>query len=142
MTDAERPIGYWLKHLDGLIESTFDKALAEEGLSRRHWQIMNTLKSNPADTTALGEALMPFWKEGEVTLDQALHELIGRGWITRLDGGFYALTSSSDTAHAAVAERVAATRRSLMSGLAPKDYLATVRTLRRMAENLEAPAHA
>ena len=142
MINAEKPIGYWLKHLDGLIESTFEKTLAEEDLCRRHWQIINTLKSSPSDTTVLSEALMPFWKEGEVTLDQALHELIGRGWITRLDGGFYALTSSGEAAHAAVAERVAVTRRSLMNSLAPEDYSAAVRTLRRMAENLEAPARA
>jgi hypothetical protein len=33
----ERPIGWWLKHLDGLIEAAFDRALATER-PRRHWQ--------------------------------------------------------------------------------------------------------
>jgi hypothetical protein len=38
MAARERPIGWWLKHLDGLIEAAFDRALATERLSRRHWQ--------------------------------------------------------------------------------------------------------
>jgi hypothetical protein len=28
MREDRRPIGYWLKHLDGLIEAAFDRALA------------------------------------------------------------------------------------------------------------------
>jgi hypothetical protein len=33
MAARERPIGWWLKHLDGLIEAAFDRALATERLS-------------------------------------------------------------------------------------------------------------
>jgi hypothetical protein len=28
------PIGYWLKHLDGLIEAAFERTLADEGIIR------------------------------------------------------------------------------------------------------------
>ena len=34
MTGGGRPIGYWLKHLDRLIEATFDRTLADVGLGQ------------------------------------------------------------------------------------------------------------
>ena len=48
MADEEsRPIGYWLKHLDGLLEQTFDHVLARNGVRRRHWQVLDTLRGGP-----------------------------------------------------------------------------------------------
>jgi hypothetical protein len=35
--EDRRPIGYWLKHLDGLLEGAFDRTLAGQGVTRRHW---------------------------------------------------------------------------------------------------------
>jgi hypothetical protein len=43
-----RPIGYWLKRLDRAIEDGFDRDLASWSLTRRHWQILNTLSGGPA----------------------------------------------------------------------------------------------
>jgi DNA-binding MarR family transcriptional regulator len=137
MGATERPIGYWLKHLDGLIEAAFDRALAEDGLSRRHWQTMNVLAHAPLDERGLVEALRPFWGEGAIALDEVTGELLRRTWIARGGDGSYALTPRGEAAHAAVAARVQAVRRSMTDGLTGEEYQATVRTLRRMAENLE-----
>ncbi|MCG0290247.1 hypothetical protein [Streptomyces sp. PSAA01] len=49
----------------------------------------------------------------------------------------YSLTPPGADGHAAVAERVGATRRRLMDGLTDDQYLETVRVLSRMAANLE-----
>jgi hypothetical protein len=65
MTAAQKPVGHWPKHLDRLIETTFDRSLAEQDLSRRHWQTMNTLRSGPADASGLSDALRPFWSDGD-----------------------------------------------------------------------------
>ncbi|MFB9832252.1 MarR family winged helix-turn-helix transcriptional regulator [Actinoallomurus acaciae] len=134
MEPTDRPIGYWLKHLDGLIESTFDRALAGYALSRRHWQVMNALRDAPP--TGLRDALRPFWGEGVITLEEVVGDLAGRGWVTE-DDGRYALTERGLAAHAAVAERVGETRRAVLDGLTEQDYVDTVRTLSRMAANLE-----
>lgn len=37
------PIGYWLKHLDGLIGGNFERTLAGEGVTRRRWQALDAL---------------------------------------------------------------------------------------------------
>lgn len=133
-----KPIGYWLKLLDGLIESAFDGALAEQHVARRHWQALNVLASGPQDTPALDEALRPFWAEGAITIEQVVDDLQRRGWIEPCDGGF-GLTPQGETARAAIAERVTGVRGQMMSGLEPDEYESTVNTLARMAGNLRTP---
>ena len=59
---TNQPIGFWLKHLDELIEDSFDHALARDGLQRRHWQTLHLLSSSSAvNETAIEEALRPFF---------------------------------------------------------------------------------
>ena len=42
--ESARPIGYWLKKLDRLIDEQFERQLSEAGLSRRQWQLLNLLE--------------------------------------------------------------------------------------------------
>lgn len=93
MTAAEKPIGYWVKHLDRLIEITFDRSLAEQDLSRRHWQTMNTLWSGPADASGLSDTLRPFWSEGRHHARTGPWRPGTHAWIIPLDDGRYALTA-------------------------------------------------
>ncbi|OMI37325.1 MarR family winged helix-turn-helix transcriptional regulator [Streptomyces sparsogenes] len=136
-----KPIGYWLKHLDGLIEADFARALDAGGLARRHWQTLNSLSAGPSTPDQLADALRPFWGEGAITLDEVLDELERRGWVARDgSGGPYALTPLGVEGHAAAAERIGAARRRITDGVTDDEYLATVGVLRRMAENLEGAA--
>ena len=63
MAEDRRPIGYWLKHLDRLIEGNFERTLASEGLTRRHWQALNTLRTRPSTRAEIAAALAPFLGE-------------------------------------------------------------------------------
>jgi hypothetical protein len=134
----QRPIGYWLKHLDRLIERTFERSLADQGLSRRDWQTMNVLSAGPHDAEGLAAALRPFWGEGAVALDEVVGGLERRGWISPGADRRFALTALGLEAHRAVSERVQETRRRSLEGLTEGQYRAAVDTLRRMTENLEA----
>jgi DNA-binding IclR family transcriptional regulator len=133
-----RPIGYWLKHLDGLIEAAAERTFAEEKLTRRHWQIMNVLRKSPQQEAGLAEAVHPFWGPGAITLHEVTSELTRRGWLTQDGAGRYSLTPAGQAGHAAVEEKVRGIRSTLLTGLTEEDYLATVRVLQRMTENLEA----
>ena len=43
--DAEdRPLGYWLKQVDRLLDDAFDRVLRDEGVTRRHWHVLNVLR--------------------------------------------------------------------------------------------------
>ncbi|MER6951426.1 MarR family transcriptional regulator [Nonomuraea sp. NPDC000554] len=122
-----KPIGYWLKHLDNLFESAMDDALAEQGVTRRQWQILNALAHNAEDPR---DALRPF---SGVT--GALDELTARGWIAD-----DRLTDAGRDAHAVIAQHVGRFRQRAVDGVSTQEYQATVDVLSRMCANLE-PAH-
>jgi DNA-binding MarR family transcriptional regulator len=130
---AGYPIGYWLKRLDGAIDSALAATLAAEGLVRRHWQTMNFLHEQPSTGPALAEALRPFQAQG---LDEIISDLERRALIVS-DNGLYALTPAGMAARAKIAEKVDTTRSQLVDGVAPEEYRATVQVLQRMTANLE-----
>ncbi|RVX47048.1 hypothetical protein EDD27_9969 [Nonomuraea polychroma] len=117
----DRPIGYWLKHLDNLLESAMDQAL--ETVTRREWQVLN------AAAQGGGSGPMPF--DG---VEEAVERLVARGWLSD-----ERLTEAGKAAHAEIAERVGRFRRQVSAGVTPEEYQATVDVLRRMAANLTGP---
>ncbi len=136
--EAPKPLGYWLKHLHNLLEEYFERDLADLGLTRRQWQILNTLSRGERTADDLREALAPFWTPGEPDFETALGEATHRGWTTPgRAGATIALSEAGRATHARMAERVARTRETVMSGLAPERYAAVVDTLATMATNVE-----
>lgn len=136
----ERPIGFWLKRLDSLIEDAFDQLLADAGMSRRQWQALNVVRSGAATDADLAEALRPFLGEDAASRDALVGALRQRGWIAERAGGSYELTTDGQAARNAAGGRVAGLRTLLLEGLSDSDYVETVRVLRTMADNLERAA--
>jgi DNA-binding MarR family transcriptional regulator len=128
---VERPIGYWLKEVDRLVEVSFERLLAEEGLTRRHWQVLNTIAGGPLRSDAVDAALAPF----QPTVAPVVEELVARGWVRRA-GDVVELTVEGSAAHAAVSERVMVGRRPLTEGISAEEYASVVSLLERMANNL------
>ena len=133
-----KPIGYWLKELDGLIEGTLDRALADEGVTRRDWQVLNALDPAPAPREVVVEALRPFWGVETVDPDTVLAGLIERGWALRDPAGRFSLSPEGDAARTALLEKVKELRAAVADGITPEQYNTTIDTLGRMAENLRA----
>jgi DNA-binding MarR family transcriptional regulator len=127
-----KPIGYWLKHLDTLIETRFGRTLADHGLTRRHWQVLNTIAAAPTSQDDLDRALAPFQPDVRAEAD----DLVAKGWAVR-DGDLVATTELGRTGFDEVAARIHADRRRITDGIPDEEYLRTVETLRRMAANLE-----
>jgi hypothetical protein len=132
-----KPIGYWLKHLDNLLETQFDLALADLSVNRRQWQLLNTLSRGSRTHDELKEALAPFWTDGEPDPREPLADLAVRGW-TQDDGGTIILTGQGKAAHAKLAARIETTRAMVLGDLTPEQYSDTVRILSVMAANVEA----
>jgi DNA-binding PadR family transcriptional regulator len=129
----QKPIGHWLKTLDRLIDENFDRALAAEGVQRRHWQILNIVKTSPATNSTIAAALGPFWTEGAITLDEVLADMTRRGWITGHEPR--QLTAAGEAALDAIRERTSL-REKIMAGLTAEQYTQTVAILEQMAANL------
>jgi hypothetical protein len=124
-----KPLGWWLRHVHELLESSMAQALGAESLTRRHWQVLNTIAHGARTPEEVDAALAPF---GPIA--SQLADLRARGWVAE-DG---ALTDAGLAAHARVEERIKAFRATATDGISDDDYRTTIRTLERCAANLEA----
>ena len=127
----DKPIGWWLKRVDGLLEHAFDEALAREGLTRRHWQLLNVL----GDGVPAATGMAPFLPADPAARDDELARLVAdlraRRWIDA-DG----LRAEGVTARERIGAAVARLRKRATEGVPGEDYARVVATLRRMADNL------
>jgi DNA-binding MarR family transcriptional regulator len=140
LTDAGRPIGYWLKHLDRLIDDSFSQALGADELTRRHWQVLNTLARGPASPAELTQALEPFLRGDTAQLATTVDDLTRRGWVSRDQRDRLCMTAGGRTAHQVTQQRVQQTRDLLLRGVSADEYGTVIATLARMAANLQASA--
>ncbi|MFI5607692.1 MarR family winged helix-turn-helix transcriptional regulator [Amycolatopsis sp. NPDC051903] len=125
-----KPIGYWLRHNHELLEQAFTQPLLELNLTRRQWQVLNAVAQGAGTMEEVDKELEPFVAT-EGTMAPHLGEFARRGWLRRNQ-----LTEDGRAAHREVEERVKAFRAKALDGIAEQDYVTTVRTLERMAENL------
>jgi DNA-binding MarR family transcriptional regulator len=136
-TDSERPIGYWLKKLDRLIDTQFELQLSTVRLSRRQWQLLNLLENNPRSVPELEAELEPFLQGVAQELSDALAGLVTRGWAESRDN-IVNLTETGRAQFEIVKTTAAEVRQTLMRGIPPEEYRTTIDVLARMAANLEA----
>ncbi|MFB9908003.1 hypothetical protein [Allokutzneria oryzae] len=125
-----RPLGYWLKHIDALIEADFAAALADFGLDRRTWQVLNTLHAKPHTYAELTAAVAPF-----PDTDAAVRALAERGLITVTENTLY-LNDTGEKSYVEVAARVRERRERITRGISDEEYAATITVFERMAANL------
>jgi acylphosphatase len=137
MEPERRPIGYWLKHLDRLIDQAFERALDADGLTRRHWQVLNTLAAGPTTNAALTAALQPFVQGESMTIEVIITDFLDRGWVRNVPDGGVEISERGRAAHEAAMQRVAETRQALRRGVTDDEYVTVMRILQRMASNLE-----
>jgi DNA-binding MarR family transcriptional regulator len=131
-----RPIGFWLKLVDRLIDEQFAATLEEHGVTRRQWQLLNVLSREPATVQQLDAAVAPFLSadEGESSAEH-LSELIESAWVDATPTG-YELTDRGRAAFDRLAAVVDELRGRLSEGLTREQYDETVAALERMARNL------
>ena len=131
--DDERPIGWWVKRLDTLLEEALDSVVAGEGLTRRHWQVLHSLAGGLDRESDVVSALADF--PGDAS--GIVGDLAGRGWVERTEVGSLQLTPEGTAAHDRVLRAVGRVRRHTADGLSRQEYERTVLVLTRMVENVE-----
>ena len=138
MINIDRPIGYWLKKLDRLIDNHFDLQLSNAGLTRRQWQLLNLLENDPRSVPDLEAELEPFLQDAG-DLSEPLSGLVTRGWAESKDN-IVNLTETGQAHFEIVKAKVAELPQALMTGISPEEYQATIDVLSRMAANMESNA--
>jgi DNA-binding MarR family transcriptional regulator len=136
---AERPIGYWLKTLDRLIDGQFESRLGDASLSRLQWQILNLLHDGARSVPELQDELAPFIQDAPDQLDDAVTGLLSRGWADS-QNAVISLTETGEAQFGLVTANIAELRQDLAAGISPEEYGATIDVLVRMVANLEGNA--
>jgi DNA-binding MarR family transcriptional regulator len=131
---ADKPIGWWLKHVDRLIESALDRTLAGEGIGRRHWQTLNAIAGGADTLAALNSSLAPFRGTGP-ELRMVLDQLRAKGWVQEV-AGHLTLTPAGAAARGRLVVAVRDSRARITEGVSDEEYRVTLAVLRRMARNL------
>ncbi|MFJ4094654.1 MarR family transcriptional regulator [Kitasatospora sp. NPDC089913] len=130
------PIGYWLNRTDLALTTTMNTVLAESGLTRLTWQVLNVVETHPrtTDTTVL-TTLTANASPAELT--DAITTVLADGWAVRPATEHLALTEDGRARLARVGKHVAAFRAASVAGISPEEYRTAVGVLKRMTLNLE-----
>lgn len=125
-----KPLGYWLIHIHELMENGFERLLADEALTRRHWQVLTTIAGGPHTVAEINTALAPFGDD----FRQYIEDLAERGWVD----GECELTTTGCEVHERVAERVRTFRAKVVDGISEAEYATLMSLLERVATNAAA----
>jgi len=135
--NATRPLGFWLKLVDSLIDEHFAATLDEHGVTRRQWQVLNILEQHPATERQLIDALAPYFASADEpqSVKEHLAELVESGWIAH-ESDSYSITDRGHTSLQTLSELVGEIRDRCGADLSEEQYATTVASLERMARNL------
>lgn len=125
-TPASRPLGFLLRTVDRLIEREFERAFADEGVTRRDWRILNVLG---------GDVEAPGLTEHLERRSKKLRGLVDRGWVTETEGS-WTLTDQGRAAKERLGAAVAGIRSKVAGSVADEDFATTVRSLETIAREL------
>src|SRR5258708_7599733 len=131
---APRPIGFWVKTVDQLIDAQFAKSAANAGITRRQWQILNILlERKGAARLGVATTLAPFLAAGE-TIDAHIAGL--SNLLVERDGHLELTAAGRERLDQVRAQSVHQLRDRVAAGLTREDYDTTLRTLEQIARNL------
>ncbi|MEV4434609.1 hypothetical protein [Streptomyces sp. NPDC049585] len=133
-----RPLGYWLKSIDRSIEESFARLLADENLTRRGWQVLNTVSYEPITVAGVDETMAAFLSATEPTMRPYVEALTARGWARPTHTDTFELTEAGRAAHRRISERIGAERARMMECLTPDEYGVLMDLLQRLATHLDA----
>lgn len=134
LDEQGRPIGYWLKLVDHLLDAAFLDTLGESGLSRRHWQILNLVADKPRTDEEIDIALAPFLGVRNASAP-FVDDLVRIGWIEVTDQQV-TMTEAGITGSAEIRNNVAQQRDRVADGIDSSAWSTTMATLQAMAKNL------
>ena len=123
---SPRPLGFWLRVVDGLLAREFASSLDDADVSRRDWMLLNAVDGS-VDAPWLAERLAR--KSGRV------RRLADRGWIVETDG-VWSLTDEGRAEKERLAGLVDGMRERVSGAVSPEDYATTVASLEAIAREL------
>ncbi|WP_328445668.1 hypothetical protein OG780_06720 [Streptomyces sp. NBC_00386] len=135
--NTTKRLGYWLLHLHRLFDEATGRALAEEKLDRRQWQVLHAISIGVDKVTDIDAAFAPFLAvDGGTSYQLVVDEFVERGWVL-VTGETVTLTEPGNAAHERAETLVNAHAVQSLSGISEDEFLAANDVLVRIAANLE-----
>ena len=135
--NTTKRLGYWLLHLHLLFDEATGRALAEEQLDRRRWQVLHAISIGVDRVSDIDSAFAPFLRvDRETSYQPVVDEFAVRGWVLRT-GDKVTLTEAGDAAHERAEKLVNAHAARSLDGISESEFLAANDVLARIAVNLE-----
>ncbi|MFJ9854194.1 MarR family winged helix-turn-helix transcriptional regulator [Streptomyces sp. NPDC101150] len=131
-----KPLGYWLNRTDRALTRAMNDMLAEFGLTRIAWQVLNVLRDTPEATASDVRSALAANADVQ-TLTAAVDVVLADGWATRPAPDRLALTPPGRQRLTGVAARVDAFRALSMTDISTDEYRTAVRVLERLTHNAE-----
>lgn len=122
-----RPLGYWLRTVDGLLAEQFAEAFQNEGVSRRDWMLLNALG---------GDVEAPGFAQRLARKGKRLHRLEDLGWAEEQGDGTWRLTDAGREAQTRLGEVVGGIRSRVSSAVSDEDFATTMASLEAIAREL------
>jgi hypothetical protein len=122
-----RPLGFWLRTVDGLISREFASAFEGAGIDRRDWMLLNALS---------GDVDVPTFAERFARKGKRLRGLADRGWAQEQGDGTWTLTDEGRAAHERLSAIVDGIRSRVAGAVSPEDYATTTASLEAIAREL------
>lgn len=124
---TERPLGFWLRAVDALLDREFARAFEGEGIDRRDWMLLNAL-SGDVRTPGLAERLARGGKR--------VRRFAARGWAAQDDTGAWTLTAEGRATQERLGASVAGIRERVAGAVSPDDFATTMASLEAIAREL------
>lgn len=132
---APRPLSYWVRTLETLLQDERARAAERAGLDRGQWQVLSRLRLGAVAEDAIRESLAPFLLEGD-SVDDVLDRVVGDGLVEHraneyrlTDRGSQRIADLEDETDGDVEERA-------LASVPPAERDALLATLERVATNL------
>lgn len=126
-TPPQRPLGYWLRVVDGLISAEFATAFASEGVDRRDWMLLSALA---------GDVDVPPFAAKLARRGKRLRRLEDRGWAHEESDGSWTLTDDGREAKERLGAIVNGVRERVAGAVSPEDFATTIASLEAIAHEL------
>jgi DNA-binding MarR family transcriptional regulator len=136
----QKPIGYWLKHVDEVITEHVDRVLSDNGFTRFRWQVLNIVyEAGTISRGSLFDTMQTFINTRQ--MDEILDGFVEEGWLVIKrgagEGAQLKLTDAGKAKRETVFKLQSEVRRRAMQGITEQEYATVIDVLERMVKNLE-----
>ncbi|GAA2483354.1 MarR family winged helix-turn-helix transcriptional regulator [Streptomyces gobitricini] len=137
---ASQPIGYWSGVVHKAVIKHIRDAMARVDVTQPMWWALNRVDVGDHVTREVIAAGLADVADTPYDASRAVDHLLHRGWVRAGEDERLHLTDEGRAAKARIREMLAGVRARIHDGITDNEYVAALKVLRRMTDNVTAAA--